>query len=154
MTTLQEERRLHALQCYNLLDSLPEEEFDHITRLTASLFKVPVAIISLIDKDRQWYKSRTGLPNTEVARELAFCNYTIEQTQLLEVEDATRDYRFKHHPMVLADKGIRFYAGYPIIDDEGNALGTFCIVGYEPKKLTPEEREQFLLLAKTATALV
>jgi PAS domain S-box-containing protein len=154
MDTIKEERRLHALRCYNLLDTLPEEEFDYLTRLTASIFKVPVAIISLIVKDRQWFKSKTGLPNNEIARELAICNYTIEQTQLLEVEDATQDERFNTQPRVLADKEIRFYAGYPIIDEEGNALGTFCIVDYEPKKLTGEEREQFMLLAQSATSLV
>jgi GAF domain-containing protein len=141
MDTIKEERRLHALQCYNLLDTLPEEEFDNLTRLTASIFKVPVAIISLIDKDRQWFKSKTGLTDNEMARELAICNYTIEQTRLLEVEDATQDERFNTQPRVLGDKEFRFYAGYPIIDEEGNALGTFCIIDYEPRKLTREERE-------------
>lgn len=154
MDLLQEERRIQAVQCYNLLDTPPEEEFDHITRLTASLFKVPIAIISLFDRTRQWYKSKTGLSNNEISRELAFCNFTMQQTQLLEVENASLDPRFCTHPMVLVDQGIRFYAGIPMIDDEGFALGTFCIVGYEPKRLTPFEKEQFLLLANTATALI
>ncbi|NML21174.1 response regulator [Pseudoflavitalea sp. G-6-1-2] len=151
---IKEERRLLAVQCYNMLDTPPEEEFDHITRLTVSLFKVPVAIISLMDKDRQWYKSKVGMPINEVSRELSFCNHTMQQTQLLEVEDTHKDHRFSGHPMVLTDHGIRYYAGFPIIDEEGFVLGTFCIVGYEPKKLTPEETELFLLLAQSATSLV
>lgn len=156
MTTdlIREERRLQAVQCYNLLDTLPEEEFDHITQLTVSIFKVPIAIISLMDKDRQWYKSKIGLPINEVSRELSFCNYTMLQTEMLEVEDTTKDERFSAHPMVQMDQGVRFYAGYPIIDDEGFVLGTFCIVGYEPRKLTPEETNTFLLLAHSATSLI
>ncbi|MBO9566182.1 MAG: response regulator [Niastella sp.] len=154
MDLVKEERRLQALQCYNILDTPPEEEFDHITRLTASILKVPVAIISLIDDTRQWYKSKTGLLINEVPRELAFCNFTIQQTQMLEVEDAAKDPRFRTHPMVVADQGIRFYAGYPLIDDEDFVLGTFCIVDYVPRRLTPSEKEQFLLLAQAATALI
>lgn len=140
--------------CYNLLDTPPEEEFDQLTQLTASLFQVPIAIISLFDKTRQWYKSKTGLPHNEIAREQSFCNFTIEQTQLLEVENARLDERFRHHPSVVPEEGVRFYAGITMVDDEGFALGTFCIVGFEPKKLTAAEKEQFLLLAKTATALI
>lgn len=154
MDLIREERRLQAIRCYNLLDTLPEEEFDHITQLTVSIFKVPIAIISLMDKDRQWYKSKVGLPINEVSRELSFCNYTILQTQMLVVEDATKDDRFSSHPMVRIENGVRFYAGYPIIDDDGFILGTFCMVGYEPKKLTPEETEQFQLLGQSATSLV
>ena len=151
---IKEERRLLAVQCYNLLDTAPEEEFDHITRLTVSIFKVPIAIISLMDRDRQWYKSRVGLPFYEISRELSFCNYTMIQTSMLEVEDTTRDPRFCDHPSVQADGGVRFYAGYPIIDDEGFVLGTFCIAGFEPRKLTAEETALFLLLAQSATSLV
>ncbi|WP_276485543.1 hybrid sensor histidine kinase/response regulator [Paraflavitalea pollutisoli] len=154
MDLLQEERRIQAVQCYNLLDTPPEEEFDHITRLTASLFHVPIAIISLFDRTRQWYKSRIGLTTNEIAREQSFCNFTIQQTQLLEVENATLDERFRLHPSVVPEQGVRFYAGISMIDDEGYALGTFCIVGFEPKKLTAAEKEQFLLLAQTATALI
>lgn len=154
MDLINEERRLKAVQCYNLLDTPPEEDFDHITQLTVSLFKVPIAIISLMDKDRQWYKSKKGLPINEVSRELSFCNYTMMQTQILEVEDTTKDLRFSSHPMVDIDQGVRFYAGYPIIDGEGFVLGTFCIVGFEPKKLTPEETDLFLLLGQSATSLI
>jgi len=142
-----EAKRLSALSSYNVLDTLPEKEYDAITRLASYICQVPVALISLIDSDRQWFKSKVGLDITETPRDVAFCNHTILNDALLEVTDASKDEIFKDNPFVKGDAHIRFYAGAPLIDPDGNRLGSLCVVDTVPHKLTEEQREALQTLA-------
>lgn len=137
-----EEDRLAMLQRYELLDTPAEAAFDQITRLAAKLLKVPVALISLVDRDRQWFKSRVGLPVQETPREHAFCAHALETDALLVVGDARQDERFADNPLVTGDPNIRFYAGAPLRTADGLALGTICVIDDQPRAaLTPEEEE-------------
>src|ERR1700761_6295994 len=125
---LNETERLKALDSYNILDSLDEKEYDRITELAAIICDVPIALVSFIDEERQWYKSSIGLDVKEVPREHTFCQYAIMDTKPLEVEDATKDERFWGNEMVTGDAHIRFYASFPLIDDAGYVLGTLCVI--------------------------
>ncbi len=123
-----EESRLAALRAYEILDSGPEAAFDRLTQLGARYFQVPLAFISLIDENRQWFKSCYGWNATETSREVSFCTHAILSPNLMVVPDATLDARFRDNPLVLAPGGIRFYAGAPLTAPNGSRLGTFCIV--------------------------
>ncbi|MBP2300660.1 EAL domain-containing protein (putative c-di-GMP-specific phosphodiesterase class I)/GAF domain-containing protein [Azospirillum picis] len=137
-----ERDRLAALQRYELLDTPAEAAFDRITRLAAKLLKVPIALISLIDHDRQWFKSRIGLAVQETPREHAFCHHALESDALFVVGDARVDPRFATNPLVTGDPHIRFYAGAPLRTADGMALGTICVIDNEPRPpLSPEEEE-------------
>ncbi len=137
-----EDDRLAALQRFELLDTPAEPAFDQITRLAAKLLKVPVALISLVDRDRQWFKSRIGLPVQETPREHAFCAHALESDALFVVGDARQDERFANNPLVTGDPNIRFYAGAPLRTADGLALGTICVIDDQPRAaLTPEEEE-------------
>ncbi|MBY6264189.1 GGDEF and EAL domain-containing protein [Azospirillum sp. 412522] len=139
---VREEDRLAALQRYELLDTPAEPAFDQITRLAAKLLKVPVALISLVDHDRQWFKSRVGLPVQETPREYAFCAHALDTDGLFVVGDARQDERFADNPLVTGDPNIRFYAGAPLRTSDGLALGTICVIDDQPRHaLTPEEEE-------------
>ncbi|MCC8425234.1 PAS domain-containing protein [Mucilaginibacter sp. UR6-11] len=142
-----ETKRLKALSSYNVLDTLPEKEYDAITRLASYICQVPVALISLIDSDRQWFKSIIGLDATQTSRADAFCNYTILNDEILEVTNAAEDEAFKDNPFVKGDSHIRFYAGAPLIDPEGNRLGSLCVIDMVPRKLTFEQRDALRTLA-------
>lgn len=137
-----EDDRLAALQRYELLDTPAEPAFDQITRLAAKLLKVPVALISLVDRDRQWFKSRIGLPVQETPRHHAFCAHALESDALFVVADARQDERFANNPLVTGDPNIRFYAGAPLRTADGLALGTICVMDDQPRAaLTPEEED-------------
>jgi PAS domain S-box-containing protein len=142
-----EAKRLKALSSYNVLDTLPEKEYDAITRLASYICQVPVALITLIDSDRQWFKSAIGLDVSETSRGDAFCNYTILNDDILEITNAAEDEHFKHNPFVQGDAHIRFYAGAPLIDPDGNRLGSLCVVDTVPRKLTFEQRDALRTLA-------
>jgi PAS domain S-box-containing protein len=142
-----ETKRLKALSSYNVLDTLPEKEYDAITRLASYICQVPVALISLIDSDRQWFKSIIGLDATETSRADAFCNYTILNDDILEVTNAAEDETFKNNPFVKGDAHIRFYAGAPLIDPDGNRLGSLCVIDTVPRKLSYEQRDALRTLA-------
>ena len=134
-----EDNRLESLYSYNILDSLPEEEYDSITRLAAQICEVPIALISLVDKDRQWFKSKVGIEVDETTRDISFCQYAIMTSNLFEVEDARQDERFADSPLVIGEPTIVFYAGIPIDDKRGNNLGTLCVIDRHPKKLSEKQ---------------
>jgi len=135
-----EAHRLQVLIDLELLDSPPDERFDRITRLAARLFDVPTALVSLIDADRQWFKSRVGLALPETPRSASFCAHAILQDDVMVVRDACKDARFANNPLVLGDAGIRFYAGSPIEIGDGARIGTLCIIDRVPREFGPEER--------------
>lgn len=136
-----EAARLAALYATGLLDTDPEERFDRITRLAQRVFDVPIALVSLVDADRQWFKSRQGLDLTETPRAVSFCSHAILGDETMVVEDARREERFADHPLVTAEPGIRFFAGSPVLSPDGHKLGNLCIVDYRPRRLTPVQLE-------------
>ena len=143
-----EAARLAALEHYKILDTAPEKAFDDITKIAAFICGTPTAIMALIDRERQWFKSRLGEPAQQTPREQAFCAYTILQPDLLEVEDARNDERFADNPLVLGAPNIRFYAGAPLINDSGYALGSLCVIDRQPRKLNASQRECLESLAR------
>ncbi|MGB0682743.1 MAG: response regulator [Magnetovibrionaceae bacterium] len=134
-----EAERLRALRALNLLDTAPEERFDNITALTQRLFSVPVAVVSLVDEGRQWFKSKQGVEVSETPREVAFCAHAIRQNEVMVVEDATQDARFCDNPLVTGDFSIRFYAGAPVRAPSGHNLGSLCIIDTKSRSLGEEE---------------
>ena len=144
-----EKERLEALKSYGILDTPPEEDFDAITRLAARISNSPIAFISLIDEGRQWFKSRIGFELQERPREKSICQFTILQDDLFEVPNTLENALFAKNPMVTGKPDIRFYAGAPLIDDDGFHLGTLCVIDTEPKRLTKEQKDVLMLLAKT-----
>lgn len=134
-----EKERLKALHSYNLLDTLPEEKYDALTRLAAFIAKMPIALISLVDKDRQWFKSKVGLDADQTARNISFCQYAIMEDDLFEVEDAVNHKTFKDNPLVQGAPDIRHYAGIPLKNPAGYNLGTLCVIDTKPGKLTPDQ---------------
>ncbi len=135
-----EAQRLEALRQYEILDSAPEQAFDDLTLLAAHICGVPTAMVSLVDQDRQWFKSKLGMSATETARDIAFCAHTIlHADQVLEVRDALADPRFADSPLVTTDPHVRFYAGAPLVTPGGFALGALCVMDNAPRALTPEQ---------------
>jgi GAF domain-containing protein len=134
-----EAERLRSLALYEILDTLPEAIFDEITLLATYICGCPIATVSIIDKNRQWYKSRIGINAAETPREISFCAHTIRQNEPLIVEDATLDERFRDNPVVLHEPHVRFYAGVALVNQEGYALGTLCVVDQQPRQLSDEQ---------------
>lgn len=143
-----ERRRLEVLWQYEVLDTVPEAVFDDLTELAARICAAPIALISLVDENRQWFKSRVGVSQTETARDISFCAHAILQTNLLVVRDATQDVRFADSPLVTTDPKVRFYAGAPLITPDGYALGTLCVLDYVPRELTADQRQALRVLAR------
>lgn len=131
-----EDQRLAALQQLNVLDTLPEERFDRITRLATQLFDVPIALVSLVDANRQWFKSRQGCDWTETSREVSFCGHAVYHEEPLIIPDTLNDERFYDNPLVSGDTNIRFYAGYPIFALDGSCVGTLCLIDHKPRDYT------------------
>lgn len=134
-----EAERLHLLHALRILDTPSEEVFDRITRLVARILDVPIALVSLVDTDRQWFKSRIGIDVNETPRELAFCAHAIAQTSPLIVTDTTQDSRFMSNALVTGDPNIRFYAGVPLRSIGGLSIGTLCAIDSKPRQLNPGE---------------
>jgi PAS domain S-box-containing protein len=149
-----EDKRLKALHNYAILNSASEIKFDRLTELASIICNTPISLISLIDEHRQWFKSNVGLDVAETPREHSFCGHTIMGEQIFEVDDAMTDDRFKDNPLVTGNPNIRFYAGYPLIDPDGYALGSLCVIDRTPKLLTPEQKRALELLSAEVTALI
>src|SRR5690242_11997132 len=127
-----EEQRLETLRALNILDTVPEERYDRLTRLAKRLFDVPIALVSIIDEDRQWFKSSMGVDAKETSREISFCGHAILGDEILEVPDATKDERFNDNPLVIENPNIRFYAGCPLAVANGSKIGTLCLIDDHP----------------------
>jgi CHASE3 domain sensor protein len=140
--------RLRALQQCRILDTAPESAFDDIAKLAAFICQTPIALVSLVDAERQWFKARVGLTITETDRTLAFCSYTILQNDVLIVPDALSDPRFTDNPLVRSKPFIRFYAGIPLITVDGLPLGSLCVIDYVPRTLNPQQIQALKTLSQ------
>jgi anti-sigma regulatory factor (Ser/Thr protein kinase) len=149
---LNEQARLQALRSYKILDTDPEKAFDDLTILASHICETPVAMISLIDADRQWFKSKVGVSISETPREVSFCATVIQQPNLFVVPDASKDPRFSSSPLVVSDPKIRFYAGAPFSSSDGQPLGTLCVVDMVPRHLTSGQENALVALSHQVQA--
>jgi signal transduction histidine kinase len=140
--------RLASLRDYRILDTPPEAAFDNITTLASKVFQVPIALVTLVDEHRQWFKSRFGFATEETPRAVAFCDVAIREAETLVVPDATQDPRFARNPLVTGDPRIRFYCGVPLRTPDGHALGTLCIIDRQPRAMSSGERGALEVLAR------
>lgn len=149
-----EKERLKALDNYQILDSINEHDFDRITELASLICDAPISLVSLVDEKRQWFKSSVGLDVRETSRDLAFCQYAIMEPEMFVVPDATKDDRFSQNDLVTGKPDIRFYAGYPLIDPQGYALGTLCVIDRAPRRLSPKQEKALSLLGQEVISLI
>jgi two-component sensor histidine kinase len=147
-----EEQRLAALRSYDILDTEPEPAFDELTKIVARVCGVPMATVSLIDKDRQWFKSRIGTELKETPRDHAFCGHCILQDGIMEVPDALADPRFADNPLVTGDPKVRYYAGAPLHNSDGHRIGTLAVLHHQPHKLDEPQSECLQALARQVMA--
>lgn len=147
-TPADEIERLAALRQYEILDSGSETAFDDLALLAAHICGTPIALVSLIDEQRQWFKARVGLDVEQTPRDVAFCAHAIHGREVMVVEDAQADERFDDNPLVTSEPAIRFYAGAPLITDDGYAIGTLCALDRRPRTLTPEQVHVLSILAR------
>jgi anti-sigma regulatory factor (Ser/Thr protein kinase) len=154
MSTVQDDEtaRLAALRRYRILDTEPERAFDDLALLASQICETPIALISLIDADRQWFKARTGLAATETPRAVSFCTHAIQHHDLFIVPDTRDDDRFRDNPFVTGGPFVRFYAGAPLVTPDGHALGTICVIDSVPRTLTAEQREALDALRRQVQA--
>jgi len=145
-----EAARLAALDRYAILDTDPEESFDALVILASYVCKTPMAMLSLLDDHRQWFKSSVGVQVRETPLELSICAHAIKQQDLFVVPDTLQDARFRENPLVLGEPHIRFYAGAPLINEDGYALGTLCVVDRQPRELDLEQRQALKSLRQLA----
>ncbi len=145
-----EAARLAALDRYAILDTDPEQSFDDLVILASYVCKTPMAMLSLLDDHRQWFKSTVGVQVRETPLELSICAYAIKQEDLFIVPDTLQDARFRENPLVLGEPHIRFYAGAPLINEDGFALGTLCVVDRQPRELDTEQKQALKSLRQLA----
>lgn len=143
-----EEERLKKLKYYEVLDTLPEQEFDDLVQLASHICGTPIALVSLVDSDRQWFKASTGLDAQETPRNISFCGHAIHGEEVFEVENALEDARFSDNPLVSGSPDIRFYAGAPLITPEKLKIGTLCVIDQKAKSLSPEQKEHLKALSR------
>ncbi len=149
-----ETARLEALQRYAILDTFPEKEFDDLSRLAAMICGTPIALVSLVDADRQWFKAKVGIDDAETPRDIAFCGHAILQRDVMVVPDALADARFRGNPLVTDRPKVRFYAGAPLITQDGHALGTLCVIDHVPRDLTAEQKQALKALSQLVVAQI
>ena len=147
-----ETERLAKLYEYYILDSLPEQTFEQLTELASSVCNVPIALISLVDEKRQWFKSHHGLDTDETSREISFCAHAINQEHVFEIQDSRLDQRFCDNPLVTGPSKIIFYAGAPLITLSGHKLGTLCVIDNKPSQLTEQQKRQLQIIADQVVA--
>lgn len=147
---LNEATRIDTLRALNILDTSPEERFDRLTRLAKRLFNVPMALVSLVDTDRQWFKSCVGLDATQTPRDVSFCGHAILGDDVFLIPNAALDPRFGDNPLVLGPPNIRFYAGCPLKVANGSTLGTLCVIDREPREFTGDDLALLRDLARMA----
>jgi GAF domain-containing protein len=145
-----ETARLAALNRYAILDSEPEQSFDDLVILAAHICQTPMAMLSLVDDRRQWFKSKLGVEVQETSRDASICAHAIKQDELFVVSDTMKDERFRNNPLVTGEPHIRFYAGAPLVNEDGYALGTLCVVDREPRELDPSQKEAIEALGRLA----
>jgi len=148
--TKTEAARVAALNRYAILDTEPEQSFDDLVTIAAHVCQVPIAMLSLVDDHRQWFKSKMGVEVTETPRDISICAHAIQQGDLFIVPDTMQDPRFRENPLVLQEPHIRFYAGTPLINEDGFALGTLCVVDREPRELDNEQKNALAALGRLA----
>lgn len=147
-----EAARVEALHKYAILDTEPEQAFDDLVLLASFICKTPIALISLVDEDRQWFKSKVGVSISETPREIAFCATAIQQPDVFVVPDTLNDERFRNNPLVVSEPNVRFYAGVPLIDEHGHALGTICVLDRIPRELVPDQQAALKALSRLVLA--
>ncbi|HEY1489594.1 MAG TPA: GAF domain-containing protein, partial [Verrucomicrobiae bacterium] len=143
-----EPKRIKVLWQYDILDTAPEAVFDELTDLAAFICGAPIALITLVDENRQWFKSKVGVSISETGRDVSLCAHAILQADLFVIPDTTKDVRFKNNPLVTSSPKIRFYAGAPLVTKEGPALGTLCVIDKVPRELTADQKQSLRLLAR------
>ncbi|WP_428612518.1 sensor domain-containing diguanylate cyclase [Shewanella sp.] len=136
-----ERERLHALRTLKILDTSHEERFDRVTRMAKRMFGVEISLVSLVDENRQWFKSKQGLDASETPRDISFCGHAINQDGLFIIPNAIEDVRFADNPLVTQEPNIRFYAGYPLKLRQGIKIGTLCLIDSKPKHLNEEDKQ-------------
>ncbi len=144
--------RQQALERYRVLDTNPESAFDELVRLAAMMCRTPISLIGLTDHNRHWFKARIGLTDSEVPRNIAFCNVAVEQQAPLEVPDTRLDARFANNPLVTAEEGVRFYAGVPLRTSDNHCIGTICVMDTVPRELTDAQRQTLATIAEQVMA--
>jgi len=155
LEALGESARIAALQALNVMDSPEERAYDDITRLASTVCGTPIALVSLVDSSRQWFKSRVGLQARETPRELAFCAHAIQKPdEVMVVNDAQADPRFVHNALVTGEPNIRFYAGAPLVTSDGHALGTLCVIDTVPRDIRPDQVEELRFMANQVIAML
>ncbi len=147
-----ERERLHLLDCSMLLDTPASEEFDQITRLASQIFDMPVSLVTFVDADRQWFKSRLGFPLAQTDRASSFCTHVVETADVMVVEDTVLDPRFERNALVTGEPYIRFYAGAPLLLDSGHVLGSLCVLDHRPRTFSPQQCDQLSTLARMTMA--
>ncbi|MEM9804147.1 MAG: GAF domain-containing protein [Cyanobacteria bacterium P01_D01_bin.56] len=147
-TPTQEAERLEALRQYEVLDTPAEQAYDDITSLAAFICDVPIALISLVDAERQWFKSKVGLSVHETSRDISFCAHAILNKSIMVVKDALLDDRFTNNPLVTRAPGIRFYAGIPLVTPQGHSIGTLCVIDRQPRDLSEHQIKTIEALAR------
>lgn len=152
--SLDEDARLASLHGYSILDTTPEQIYDDVTALASLICATPMSLVSLVDAERQWFKSTVGVAFRETPRSVSFCAHTLPTGRTLIVGDAQKDPRFMHNPAVVGDPKIRFYAGAPIVDPAGHVLGTVCVIDTTPRTISPIQVAALEALARHTMALM
>lgn len=151
-TFFEETLQLQSRHALKILGTEPEERFDRFTRLACKIFDMPIALVSLIDRERQWFKSRYGIDVAQTPREVLFCGHEMNSDEVLVVNDVTTDDRFRDKPLIMAAPNIRFYAGYPLRSASGEHLGTFCLIDKKPREFSAKDVGTLLELAQMVEA--